>query len=130
LNDRKLTVGSLIMNNFHSSENKSENNQDNSLTKSTKSNKVETSTEQRKILISQNRTTFSVTPVKEKTLLDSALKQGQSLQYKCKKGTCGRCMVQILKGKDQLNSPNDQEISKLNEFLEDDYRLACQTLFT
>jgi 2Fe-2S ferredoxin len=122
LNDRKLTVGSLITDSSHPLE----TNQDTNLPKS---NIVEEFTEQNEILISQGRTTFSVKPVKEETLLDSALQQGHALQYKCKKGTCGRCMVQVLKGKDQLNSPNDQEKRKLNESIDDDYRLACQTLF-
>lgn len=101
-----------------------ETNQDNHLTKS----KEEEPIKQSEILISQNTTMFSVKPVNGETLLDSALQQGQSVQYKCKKGTCGRCMVKILKGKNQLNSPNDQEKNKLNEALENGYRLACQTL--
>jgi 2Fe-2S ferredoxin len=122
LNNRKLTVGSLITDSSHPLE----TNQDINLTTS---NKTEEFTEQSDILISQNSTSFSVKPVKEETLLDSALQQGHTLQYKCKKGSCGQCMVQILKGKDQLNSPNDQEKRKLNESIDDDYRLACQTLF-
>lgn len=103
-----------------------ETNKGNNLTKSTK---AEESTEQSDILISQNNTTFSVKPENEKTLLDTALEQGHSLQYKCKKGTCGRCNVHILQGKERLSSPNEQEKSKLKTSLEDGYRLACQALF-
>jgi 2Fe-2S ferredoxin len=127
LANRKLTVGSLIKNSLQSVE-INENNQDISLTETNKEVEPNKLTEQSEILISQNETTFSVVPMEE-TLLDSALEQGHALQYKCKKGTCGQCMVQVLKGKEQLTPPNDQEKIKLNEALKDDYRLSCQTLF-
>jgi 2Fe-2S ferredoxin len=130
LNNRKLTVGSLIMHSSHSVE----NNQNVNLTAASNktyeyADNAHQYVEQRGILISQNNHTFYVKPVRDETLLDSALEQGHTLQYKCKKGTCGQCMVKILKGKDQLNTPNEQEKSKLDGSLEDDYRLACQTLY-
>jgi 2Fe-2S ferredoxin len=126
--DRKLTVGSLIKEDVKSLEIK-EPDHDINLTETNKESKPNNHTDQSEILISQNNTTFSVKPLEEETLLDSALQQGHALQYKCKKGTCGQCTVQVLKGKDQLNSPNNQEKIKLNESLNDEYRLACQTLF-
>ncbi|MGP4080999.1 2Fe-2S iron-sulfur cluster-binding protein [Pseudalkalibacillus sp. R45] len=75
----------------------------------------------------QNGSAYSVRPDKDMTLLDSALQQGNELDFKCKKGTCGRCKVQLLKGKTILTEPNDQEKEKLDNLINQGFRLACQT---
>jgi len=77
-----------------------------------------------KIIIQQGSDQFEITPTKGK-LLDAALNQGKPIQYKCRKGTCGQCMVKILQGP-KLSMPNEQEHNKLKSELKNGYRLACQ----
>ncbi|WP_261129350.1 (2Fe-2S)-binding protein [Bacillus sp. Marseille-Q3570] len=79
------------------------------------------------IYLIQNGTAYSVRPDKDMTLLDSALQQGNELDFKCKKGTCGRCKVQLLKGNSILTEPNDQEKEKLDKLVDQGFRLSCQT---
>lgn len=59
------------------------------------------------------------------TLLDAALEQGCSIDYKCRKGTCGRCTVDILSGETFLSLKNEAEQKKLGASLR---RLACQAV--
>jgi 2Fe-2S ferredoxin len=59
-------------------------------------------------------------------LLDLALKQGQNLEYKCKKGTCGKCKVQVIAGSLKLYSPNEKEFNSLNDEVRKGFRLTCQ----
>lgn len=82
-----------------------------------------------KVVVQQNGQSFSVRPVKGKLLLDAALEQGQSIQFKCRKGTCGQCKVKINAGTSFLQQPNELEYKKLNDSLNDGYRLACQSEF-
>ncbi|WP_221565458.1 2Fe-2S iron-sulfur cluster-binding protein [Alkalihalobacillus sp. TS-13] len=79
------------------------------------------------IYIIQNGTAYSVRLDKYMTLLDSALQQGNKIDFKCKKGTCGRCKVQLLKGMSILTEPNDQEEEKLDNLIDQGFRLACQS---
>lgn len=73
----------------------------------------------------QNQKEFTVHPTKG-NLLDAALHQGQALQYKCRKGTCGMCTVKVVEGTSCLSAPNQKEHKKLKQALHDGYRLACQ----
>ncbi|MCF6137244.1 2Fe-2S iron-sulfur cluster-binding protein [Pseudalkalibacillus berkeleyi] len=82
-----------------------------------------------KIFVKQKSVVCAVQPMNEMTLLDSALEQSCHLEHKCKKGTCGKCTVRILKGQSVLSNPNDLENEKLGSQLGDGYRLACQALF-
>ncbi|MFB9759477.1 2Fe-2S iron-sulfur cluster-binding protein [Ectobacillus funiculus] len=77
----------------------------------------------------QNQIQFEVRPAKG-NLLDVALEQGQALQYKCRKGTCGVCTVQVVEGASCLSSPNEKEQKKLKKGINDGYRLACQANIT
>jgi ferredoxin, 2Fe-2S len=77
-----------------------------------------------KIIIQQNGQKFEITPT-QGSLLDAALDQGKSLQYKCRKGTCGQCKVKIVQGVG-LSPANDLEVKKLGKDIGDGYRLACQ----
>lgn len=77
-----------------------------------------------KIIIQQGKAEFEIVPAKGK-LLDAALTQGKPVQYKCRKGTCGQCTVKVLQGP-RLSAPNEQEHKKLNNELNNGYRLACQ----
>ncbi len=80
------------------------------------------------ITFSQNKTSYSILPQKNYTLLDAALEQGKTIDYKCTKGSCGRCVVKILNGQSHLSRLNDKEKEKLKEATEEGYRLACQVI--
>lgn len=82
-----------------------------------------------KVFVLQNGQSFPVRSVKERLLLDAALEQGQTIQYKCRKGTCGQCMVKIDAGSAYLQPPNEQERKKLKDSLSAGFRLACQVEF-
>jgi ferredoxin, 2Fe-2S len=79
-----------------------------------------------KIILLQNEIKFEIQPTKG-NLLEVALEQEQTLQYKCRKGTCGACTVKVAKGGTCLSPPNENEQKKLKEALNGGYRLACQT---
>lgn len=78
------------------------------------------------IIVVQGENKFEISPAKGK-LLDAALNQGKPIKYKCRKGTCGQCTVQILQGQG-LSQPNEQEHKKLGNELTNGYRLACQAV--
>ncbi|WP_156153458.1 2Fe-2S iron-sulfur cluster-binding protein [Domibacillus robiginosus] len=59
------------------------------------------------------------------TLLDAALRQGCTIDYKCRKGTCGRCAVEVMSGETFLSSKNEAERKKLGAAPR---RLACQAV--
>lgn len=74
-----------------------------------------------------NKHIYKVKSVPEKTLLDIALHEGIPMQYKCKKGKCGKCIVQIKEGFSLLEKETSMEISKLEENVNKNYRLSCQS---
>lgn len=76
----------------------------------------------------QNNKTYIIRPVKGLTLLDSALAENVPIDYKCKKGSCGRCKVAVLSGSELLSIPNEQEKQKLSGLENEGFRLACQSL--
>ncbi|MCP1357896.1 2Fe-2S iron-sulfur cluster-binding protein [Aneurinibacillus migulanus] len=108
MNRKSLTVGSLIngKKQFLPSKN--------------------TNVPQSKIHLQQNRLHAELTPVSHQTLLDATLDQGQLLDYACRKGTCGRCTVEVITGASLLHTPNKKEQKKLQHLLTEGYRLACQ----
>jgi ferredoxin len=79
-----------------------------------------------KIIVVQGVNKFEILPVKGK-LLDVALNQRKPINYKCRKGTCGQCTIQVLQGLG-LSEPNQQEHKKLGNELTNGYRLACQAV--
>ncbi|MBT2698104.1 (2Fe-2S)-binding protein [Bacillus sp. ISL-40] len=79
-----------------------------------------------KIIVLQGENRFEIAPVKGK-LLDAALKQGKPIKYKCQKGTCGQCTVQVLQSPG-LSKPNQLEHKKLGNEVNNGYRLACQAV--
>ncbi|RBW68333.1 hypothetical protein DS031_17535 [Bacillus taeanensis] len=81
------------------------------------------------IQLLQNQSSFSVSLKKGFTLLDAALTQNQKINYKCKKGKCGKCTVQILTGANLLSESTKSETEKLGSLLDNGYRLACQACF-
>jgi ferredoxin, 2Fe-2S len=86
----------------------------------------EIKTHPEKIIVIQGQNKFEISPAKGK-LLDAALNQGKPIKYKCQKGTCGQCTVQVLQGQG-LSKPNEQEQIKLGNELNNGYRLACQAV--
>nr|WP_279325979.1 2Fe-2S iron-sulfur cluster-binding protein [Bacillus sp. FJAT-47783] len=68
---------------------------------------------------------FKVTPVSNEVLLDRALSENIPLDFKCRKGTCGKCAVEIVKGANLLHPPNEKELKKCGDV---NVRLACQTI--
>lgn len=80
------------------------------------------------VKVSQNNSTFIIESQPKQNLLNAALNQGFPIDYKCTKGSCGRCTVRIWEGKNLLNSPTDKEREKLKESIQAGYRLACQVM--
>lgn len=120
---RKLTIGSLKYNRMNLISTVVDypvNNQhgymDNPVVKETKRN----------MEIEQNETHYQVEVKKDQTILDAALEQKLDLDYKCKKGTCGRCKVRVLNGRTYLQPGNSLEEKKLSHLLQTGFRLACQ----
>jgi ferredoxin, 2Fe-2S len=107
--ERRLTVGSLIYD------------------LETKTNPVKPEDKSVKtfIRIRQKDWLYQISPVSNKLLLDCALKQNVPLDYKCRKGTCGKCMVEILEGHQLLYPQNKTELKKTPN---PNFRLACQAL--
>lgn len=81
------------------------------------------------IEIEQHQSRFQVKTAQNKTLLDTALNQNINLDFKCRKGTCGKCRVKVLEGGSLLCPVNDAEQKKLGEEIDDGYRLSCQAVF-
>ncbi|WP_176560349.1 2Fe-2S iron-sulfur cluster-binding protein [Brevibacillus dissolubilis] len=80
------------------------------------------------IRLTQNRKAYTIRAVSKQRLLDAALAQGQSLQYKCRKGTCGMCTVHVTEGAPLLHEANSAEMDKLGGNIQNGYRLACQAV--
>lgn len=76
--------------------------------------------------IEQNQTHFQLEVKKKQSILDAALEQNVALDYKCKKGTCGKCKVKVVNGHTYLHPANRLEERKLNHLLQTGFRLACQ----
>ncbi len=117
---RELTVGSLKQQTEKSIIPKV-NKETNTTVKDTKRKK-----KLNRIEMIQNNRIYTVIPKYEKSLLDTALDQNQLLSFKCKKGTCGKCAVKVLKGSSCLKETTKQEEKKLKDQTKLGYRLACQ----
>ncbi len=48
------------------------------------------------------------------------------LKFGCTQGTCEVCMIQIIKEKENLSPPTQQEKATLKDRYQQGYRLACQ----
>lgn len=80
------------------------------------------------IIVKQGSLQFDIKAIPNQTLLETALEQNFDLDYKCRKGTCGKCRVQVLSGEKQLDSINEVEKKKLEFETEHNIRLACQAV--
>lgn len=78
------------------------------------------------IEIEQHEVRYGMEVKENESILDTALKQGIALDYKCKQGTCGKCKVKVLSGHHFLQTVNHLEEKKLQHALKSNFRLACQ----
>lgn len=125
----KLTVGSLI---YGRSTSLDDDNSSVKVVKKSDSALAKGNTEQvnqQMIEFMQNGIIAKVMPSKNKLLLDEALNNDIDINYKCRKGSCGKCQIRILHGIDLLASPTIKEKQKLGDLLIKNYRLACQAMF-
>lgn len=79
------------------------------------------------LIIEQKGKQYRLSSIKGITVLEAALTQNIPLDYKCKKGKCGRCMIKMIKGVEQLSKATAIEREKLNNDL-GNQRLACQAV--
>ncbi|KAA9018329.1 2Fe-2S iron-sulfur cluster-binding protein [Niallia endozanthoxylica] len=114
---KKLTIGSLKYDLIVS------NHQMNQAVYTEKPNGNETN---RVMEIKQNQRYFQVKVKKGQSILDAALEQNVSLDYKCKQGTCGKCKVKLVNGGTYLQPANSLEEKKLHHLIQNGFRLACQ----
>ncbi len=82
----------------------------------------------RGIDIKQNQRYFQIEVKRDQSILDAAIEQHLSLDYKCKKGTCGKCKVKVVNGSTYLQPANSLEENKLHHLIQSGYRLACQAI--
>ena len=76
--------------------------------------------------IVQNHIHYQLHVESGQSMLEAALEQGVTLDYKCQKGTCGKCKVKIENGHSILAPANELEKKKLHYLVNNGYRLACQ----
>ncbi|WP_163538694.1 2Fe-2S iron-sulfur cluster-binding protein [Gracilibacillus sp. YIM 98692] len=122
MDNRRLTVGSLKENTVKPLTNNFKNEK-----KSTKKD-IKRGVKSEKIDVVQNNRIYKIIPEANHTLLDTALNQKQKLSFKCKKGTCGQCMINVLRGMEYLEEPTNKEHKKLEAKVNKGYRLACQAM--
>ncbi|WP_051556534.1 2Fe-2S iron-sulfur cluster-binding protein [Alkalihalobacterium bogoriense] len=121
---KKLTVGSLI-------EGKQNRIQiENAIVEKTNVKKEQkkepAEAKERIIQIEQHGRRYEVKSEQNVSVLEQALNQKVPIDYKCRKGSCGKCEVMIVSGHDVLSKRTDKEIEKLQE---PTHRLACQAIF-
>ncbi|MBM7552232.1 2Fe-2S iron-sulfur cluster-binding protein [Thalassobacillus pellis] len=80
------------------------------------------------IQVKQEGNVYTIEPVKGKSLLATAFEQEVPLDYKCQKGNCTRCKVELVKGEEIVNKPTPKEHEQIEDELPEGYRLACQTV--
>ncbi|SFJ53780.1 2Fe-2S iron-sulfur cluster-binding protein [Thermoflavimicrobium dichotomicum] len=122
---KQLTVGSLLPGTKGEPAAKSEQTINLSTSRTTTKHKM---TSQPFIKVKQHDRIFTLTPHSGKTMLEAALSQNQLIDYKCRKGNCGKCKVRVMEGSELISSPTSKELGKLKKELAEGYRLACQTI--
>jgi ferredoxin len=63
------------------------------------------------------------------TLLQAGEKAGVDMEFGCRDCSCGTCVVEVVRGMENLSPPTDQEIDVLDTWNRDPekFRLACCT---
>ena len=116
---KRLTIGSLKYDRIVSSS---------SMDQTVNVERADVNETNRVMEIKQNQRYFQLQVKKGKSILDAALEQNLSLDYKCKKGTCGKCKVKLVNGDTYLQSANSLEEKKLHHLIQSGFRLACQAI--
>lgn len=80
----------------------------------------------RVIEMKQNQRYFQIEVKSNQSILEAAIEKNLSLNYKCKKGTCGKCKVTLVNGSTYLQPANSLEEKKLHHLIQSGFRLACQ----
>ncbi|ASS74030.1 hypothetical protein CIG75_02890 [Tumebacillus algifaecis] len=83
----------------------------------------------RPIKLRQSGRSLVVSALSGATLLQAGLRQAQPIAYKCQKGTCGQCAVQVIAGAEQLSPPTPLEQQTLSASRTSGLRLSCQARF-
>ncbi|MBB6446165.1 2Fe-2S iron-sulfur cluster-binding protein [Bacillus benzoevorans] len=78
------------------------------------------------IEMKQNQRYFQIEVKTGQSILNAAIEKNLSLDYKCKKGTCGKCKVVLVNGISYLQPANHLEEKKLHHLIQSGFRLACQ----
>lgn len=112
---KKLTIGSLKQGSNSNSIGQTIMLRDKSVKKS-----------KRIVEIVQNQMHYQLQVAKGQSMLEASLEQGVALDYKCQKGTCGKCRVKVENGRLILSPANDLEERRLHYLINNGYRLACQ----
>lgn len=115
---KNITVGSLKQH---------QNADENSTAAKNRSHPLGACSKPNVIRVVQKENRFEVPHVPGGTLLDTALDNRQTLEYKCRKGSCGLCKIKVVCGSNLLEDPNKKEKKLLSEEVERGFRLACQT---
>lgn len=69
----------------------------------------------------------SATAEKKKQLQEVCDETGSSIPFGCKVGTCGTCVVKVLRGMETLSKVNLFERNRLGDSrIREGHRLACQ----
>ena len=76
--------------------------------------------------IEQDHIHYQVEVKSDQSILEAAFEQSIDIDYKCQKGTCGRCKVKVVNGRSILQPANELEENKLKDLLQMGFRLACQ----
>lgn len=63
-------------------------------------------------------------------LLDVCHEHDLPIEFSCRGGSCGTCLVRVLEGAENLSPHTDPESVLLPDLVEDpsEYRLACQSV--
>lgn len=69
----------------------------------------------------------TIEPEIGKTILELALKHKVDWGFNCTRGTCARCRCLVSEGMENLTTPSDAEMKRMEpEEFDEGYRLGCQ----
>lgn len=75
----------------------------------------------------QNLNKSAEIPDGDLTILQAGEKAGVDMEFGCRDCSCGTCVVEVVRGMENLSIPTDQEIDVLDTWNRDPekYRLTC-----
>jgi ferredoxin len=84
-----------------------------------------------KINIHLPRTGQSCQVDHDDTLVDATFRYELPIRYRCERAVCTTCLIEVLKGQENLSEPSDRETQTLKRAqAKGNYRLACQCSVT